>query len=123
MASPTLKQMFFQAANAGQLFGNLSAFDASGRSASYDTHRASLESFAERLQTRMPVGLSAELTNQKLAEQNTGAEKSARLNSLILYGFGGLLALFICIRPLLLWDRERSRRKSMHLESPLGSPP
>jgi Bacterial cellulose synthase subunit len=122
-AVPALKRLFAQAAQAGQLYGNLCALDANGRSAAYDTRRPSRKSFAERLLAQMPPGLSVDVTNQKLALQNAGAEQSAHLNTVIVYGFVGVLLLSVCIRLLLLWERERSRKKSMQPESPLANPP
>jgi len=41
----------------------------------------------------------------------------------MMYACGVLLLLFVGVRLALLWDRERSRRKSMQEESPAPSTP
>ncbi len=122
-ATPALKQLLVQAAPAGVMFGNLCAMDANGRAAAYDTRQPSAESFAERIQRRIPAGLSVAETNLRLHDQELRGQQSARVNRLMMYACGVLLLLFVGVRLALLWDRERSRRKSMQEENPAPSTP
>lgn len=122
-ASPTVKRMLTEAAPAGRIYGNLSAMDAAGRAVAYDTRRPSVESFAERIHRRMPLGLNSEDTARKLQDGEDRFQRSAFWNDLVFYVAGALLLFFITIRLLLLWDRDRSRRKSIRGEKPLGSAP
>jgi hypothetical protein len=105
------------------MFGNLCAIDANGRAASYDTRQPSAESFAERIQRRIPASLSVADTNLRLHEEELRAQQSARFNRLMMYACGILLLLCVGVRLVLLWDRERSRRKSMLEENPAPSTP
>jgi hypothetical protein len=122
-ATPAVKQMITEAAPAGRVYGNLCAMDAAGRTAAYDTRRPSVESFAERIQRRMPLGLGLDETVRKFNAEEARVKKSARWNELVLYVTGGVLLFFVAIRVLLLWDRDRARKKSMRGEKPLGSTP
>jgi hypothetical protein len=122
-ATPGLKLLLVEAAPAGVMFGNLCAIDANGRAASYDTRQPSAESFAERIQRRIPAGLSVADTNLRLLEEELRAQQSARFNRLMMYACGILLLLFVGVRLVLLWDRERSRRKSILEENPAPSTP
>jgi Bacterial cellulose synthase subunit len=122
-ASPTVKRMVMEAAPGGRLYGNLAAMDATGRTVTYDTRRPSVESFAERIQRRMPVGLGREETERKLRQEEKRARESALWNDLVFYFVGALLLFFVALRLLLLWERERSRKKSTRGDKQVGSTP
>jgi hypothetical protein len=62
-------------------------------------------------------------TNLRLLEEELRAQQSARFNRLMMYACGILLLLFVGVRLVLLWDRERSRRKSILEENPAPSTP
>jgi hypothetical protein len=122
-AAPTVKQMITEAAPSGKVYGNLCAMDAAGRTAAYDTRRPSVESFAERIQRRMPLGVGAEETARRAAEEESRIGRSGLWNEVVFYVGGALLLLLVGVRVLLAWDRERSRRRTMRGEKPLGSAP
>ena len=120
-SSPTVKVMLTEAASSGRLYGDLSAMDAAGRITTYDSGRPSADSFAERLQKRMPSGLSSEETVRQLKERDRHVRRSGYWNDRVFYWVGALLLFCVAIRLLLLWDRDQSRKKSMRGEKPLGS--
>jgi hypothetical protein len=84
-AAPALKKMLTEAPAQGKFFGNLCAMDASGRTAAYDTRRASAEPFAEHLQRKIAPGVSVAETNQRLQREATRSQKVARANNLVLF--------------------------------------
>jgi hypothetical protein len=90
------------------LAGNLAAVDALGRTASYDLHTVALESFAERVQRRIPRNLGWEETRRHLSDQAGQAEQVSRSNHRTIWTGGLLVILITGARGYLLWERARA---------------
>jgi hypothetical protein len=122
-ANPALLRMLTDAPAHGRIYGNLSAMDALGRTAAYDSRLTSAESFSERINRQIPLGLGLAETARELKAEQARVRQTARVNNLILYLAGGVLLFFVVVRLYFLSDRERRRRKSVQEESSATSGP
>jgi len=103
--SPTLLSLLTDAKIAGELHGNICALDADGRLASYDSRSPAPDSLAERIHSRIPTGLSAEETRERVEEQKAQQRLQGWINGVVSYACGVVFALIVGCRVLLMWER------------------
>jgi hypothetical protein len=107
-ATPATRRLLTHPDSVGKLPGDLGALDAHGRGVAYESLKVSSDSFAERVRRQMPPGLNVEQTRQRLDDEVTRTEASARLNRRLLWLCGGLVALLAGARLMMtLPHRDR----------------
>jgi len=119
-ATPALKRLLLDRALAGQLHGDLVALDALGREAIYDLHRVSSESFAERIQRRVPSGLSLGSSAGQVAHEDARWREAGRWNRILFFAFGLLLLSLVLSRLWLMWEQGRFRKRFLAEEREVG---
>ena len=118
-AAPTLLRMLTDPEIAAELNGNVCAMDAAGRVASYDTRKPARDSFAERVQSRIPPGLSVIETTARLAARREFMRRHGRFNTTIFYTCAALFVLIVGCRLLLMWERARLLKEAARHQSSL----
>ena len=119
-ATPALQRLLLDPASTAQLHGHLVAFDSSGRGAAYESRRVSSESFAERIQRRIPRGLSVEETARRVAREEGRWTQAREWNRFLFLGFGSLLLLLVLSRLGLMWEQVRRRKKFRQADRATG---
>ena len=119
-ATPALKRLLLDRASVGQLHGDLVALDALGRGATYDLHRVSSESLAERIQRRVPSGLSVGASAGQVAHEDARWREAGRWNRILFFAFGLLLLSLVLSRLWLMWEQGRFRKRLLADEREVG---
>ena len=121
-ATPTVLRLLTDPKVAAELHGNICAMDAGGRIAAYDTRRPARDSLAERIQSRIPPGLSAEETRARVEARKTRLRRHGRVNTVVFYGSGVVLVVIVGCRLLLMWERaHRLKQSGQEHRQPLES--
>jgi len=117
-ASPTLLSLLTDAKIAGELHGNICALDADGRLAAYDSRSPAPDSLAERIHSRIPTGLSAEETRERVEAQKAQQRLQGWINAVVSYACGVVFALIVGCRVLLMWERTYLQKQPGRKEPP-----
>ena len=105
--------MLVDPASPGVLAGNLAAMDPLGRFAAYDLRHIWSESFAERVQRRIPPGVGLEETRRRLAQQEATLNRAQRWNTRVSIFSAAGCVLLIALRLILMWQQTRLRKAAL----------
>lgn len=119
-ATPAARRLLLDPATVSGLRGELGAVDVLGRSVGYQLS-GEKESFAEKLQSRVQAGLSAEASSRHVVALDERLAAAHRWNWILFYGFGGLLVALVLARLWLSQQHTRARQKVMARERAKGS--
>src|SRR5437762_11884948 len=85
--------------------------DAGGRVAAYDSRRPSRYSLAERIRSRIPLGLSVEETRGRVNAEVAHLRRHGSINAVLFYASGVVFALIVGFRVLLMWERTYLQKR------------
>ena len=118
-ATPTLLRMLAEPETAAELSGNICAMDADGRVAAYDTRIPARDSLAQRIQGRIPHGLTVDQTKERLEAQKALRRWHDSVNTVVFYGGGFLFVFIVGCRLLFMWERTRLLKAARREQNPL----
>jgi len=118
-ATPTLLRMLAEPETAAELSGNICAMDVDGRVAAYDTRIPARDSLAERIQGRIPHGLTVDQTKERLEAQKALRRWHGSVNTVVFYGGGFLFVFIVGCRLLFMWERTRLLKAARREQNPL----
>jgi len=110
-ATPTLLRLLTDPKITGELHGNICALDDSGRLAAYDSRSPAPDSLAERIHSRIPTGLSADETRERVGAQKEHLRRHGWINTVVFYACGLVFGLIVGCRLLLMWERTYFAKK------------
>jgi hypothetical protein len=121
-ASPALLRLLTDPKVADDMHGNVCAMDASGRVAAYDSRSPARDSMAERIYSRIPLGLSADETRERIEAQRAHLRRHGWINTAVFYACGALVGFIVAFRVVLMWERayllrQNGREQAQPLES------